>query len=59
MAIMTRIVKEVLEVFWNSNDWIKRLHCSYDINEKERYICRFLQDNTIISVNSGYGGNDF
>ncbi|MEG0542668.1 MAG: phosphoenolpyruvate carboxykinase (GTP), partial [Angelakisella sp.] len=28
-----------------------------EINEEERYICQFPEDNTIWSVNSGYGGN--
>ncbi len=57
MAIMTRVDKEVLEVLGDNNDWVRGLHCSCDIDEKQRYICHFPQDNTIISVNSGYGGN--
>ncbi len=57
MAIMTRVGKEVLEVLGNNNDWVRGLHCSCNINEEQRYICHFPQDNTIISVNSGYGGN--
>lgn len=57
MAIMTRVGKEVLEVMGNNNDWVRGLHCSCNINEEQRYICHFPQDNTIISVNSGYGGN--
>lgn len=57
MAIMTRVGKEVLEVMGNNNDWVRGLHCSCNINEQQRYICHFPQDNTIISVNSGYGGN--
>ena len=28
-----------------------------DIDPEKRYICQFPQDNTIISVNSAYGGN--
>ena len=57
MAIMTRIGKDVLEALGDSADWVRGLHCKCDIDEEKRYICHFPQDNTIISVNSGYGGN--
>ena len=57
MAIMTRVGKDVLEALGDSNDWVRGLHCKCDIDEEKRYICQFPQDNTIISVNSGYGGN--
>ena len=57
MAIMTRVGKAVLDVLGDSNDWVRGLHCKCDIDEEKRYICQFPQDNTIISVNSGYGGN--
>ncbi|MBP3436239.1 MAG: phosphoenolpyruvate carboxykinase (GTP) [Clostridia bacterium] len=57
MAIMTRMGKQVYEALGDSNDWIRGLHCKCDIDEEKRYICHFPQDNTIISVNSGYGGN--
>ena len=57
MAIMTRIGKAVLEVLGDSEDWIKGLHARCDIDDQKRYICHFPEDNYIISVNSGYGGN--
>ncbi len=58
MAIMTRVGKAVLDAFGDeSNDWVRGLHCKCQIDEENRYICHFPQDNTIISVNSGYGGN--
>ena len=57
MAIMTRVGKKVLEVLGDSNDWVRGLHCKCDIDQEKRWICHFPQDNTIISVNSGYGGN--
>ncbi|MDR3344363.1 MAG: phosphoenolpyruvate carboxykinase (GTP) [Oscillospiraceae bacterium] len=57
MAIMTRIGQKVLDVLGDSNDWVRGLHCRCSIDEEERYICQFPHDNTIISVNSGYGGN--
>ena len=57
MAIMTRVGKAVMDVLGDSEDWVKGLHCKCEIDEEKRYICQFPQDNTIISVNSGYGGN--
>ena len=57
MCIMTRVGLNVLEALGDSNDWVRGLHCRCDIDEEKRYICHFPQDNTIISVNSGYGGN--
>ena len=57
MAIMTRVGLNVLEALGDSDDWVRGLHCRCDIDEEKRYICHFPQDNTIISVNSGYGGN--
>ena len=57
MAIMTRVGTKVLEALGDSDDWVRGLHCKCDIDEEKRYICQFPQDNTIISVNSGYGGN--
>ena len=57
MCIMTRVSTKVFDVLGDSNDWVRGLHCKCEINEEKRYICQFPEDNTIISVNSGYGGN--
>ena len=58
MCIMTRVGKDVMDAFGDdNNDWVRGLHCRCDIDEEKRYICQFPQDNTIISVYSGYGGN--
>lgn len=57
MRIMTRVSPEVLEVLGDSNDWVRGLHCKCDVDSENRYICQFPEDNTIISVNSAYGGN--
>ena len=58
MSIMTRVGKAVLDSFGDTNnDWVRGLHCKCNVEEKDRYICQFPQDNTIISVNSAYGGN--
>ncbi|HIU35844.1 MAG TPA: phosphoenolpyruvate carboxykinase (GTP) [Candidatus Fimenecus excrementigallinarum] len=57
MCIMTRVGKKVLDVLGDSNDWVRGLHCKCQIDAENRWICQFPEDNTIISVNSGYGGN--
>ena len=57
MAIMTRVGNRVLEVLGDSNDWVRGLHAKCDVDPENRYICQFPEDNTIISVNSAYGGN--
>jgi len=57
MAIMTRIGQAVFDALGDSNDWVRGLHCKCEIDEEKRFICHFPQDHTIISVNSGYGGN--
>ena len=57
MAIMTRVGKEVLEVLGDINDWVRGLHAKCNVDPENRYICHFPEDNTIISVNSAYGGN--
>ena len=57
MSIMTRTGKAVMDALGDSNDWVRGLHCKCDVDEEKRYICQFPQDNTIISVNSAYGGN--
>ena len=56
MAIMTRIGDKVLAEI-KGDDFIKCLHSKKDVNPDERYIVHFPQDNTIMSVNSAYGGN--
>ena len=57
MAIMTRMGREVYEALGDSPDFVKGLHSKADLDPERRYIVHFPQDNTIWSVNSGYGGN--
>ncbi|MBQ9716866.1 MAG: phosphoenolpyruvate carboxykinase (GTP) [Clostridia bacterium] len=57
MLIMTRVGTNVLEALGDSDDYIKGLHAKADLDEENRYIVHFPEDNTIWSVNSGYGGN--
>ena len=57
MSIMTRVNAKVLDVLGDSNDWVRGLHCKCNVDPENRWICQFPEDNTIISVNSAYGGN--
>ena len=57
MLIMTRVGEDVMEALGDSPDFVKGLHAVADCDESKRYITHFPQDNTIMSVNSGYGGN--
>ncbi|MBQ7348540.1 MAG: phosphoenolpyruvate carboxykinase (GTP), partial [Clostridia bacterium] len=56
MAIMTRVGKKVLDVL-GDGDFIKGLHSYAELSEEKRYIMHFPEDNTIMSINSNYGGN--
>ena len=57
MEIMTRMGKAALDQLGDSSDFVKGLHCSLDVDEEQRYIVQFPEDNTIWSLNSNYGGN--
>ncbi len=57
MLIMTRAGANVAKAMGDGEGFIKGLHARKDIDEENRYICHFPEDNTIWSVNSGYGGN--
>ncbi len=57
MAIMTRMGKAALDQLGESSDFVKGLHCSLDVDEENRYIVQFPEDNAIWSLNSNYGGN--
>ena len=57
MRIMTRVGMDVLEALGDSNDFVRGTHAKCDVDPEQRYITQFPEDNTIISVNSAYGGN--
>ena len=57
MAIMTRVGTDVYDALGDSGDFIKGLHSKAELDAEKRYIVHFPEDNTIMSVNSGYGGN--
>ena len=57
MLIMTRAGKACLDQLGDSPEFIKGLHSKATLDEENRYIVHFPEENTIWSVNSGYGGN--
>ncbi|MFV0399466.1 MAG: phosphoenolpyruvate carboxykinase (GTP) [Oscillospiraceae bacterium] len=58
MDIMTRMGEDAwTQLGDTSNDFVRGLHSKADIDEENRYICHVPEDNTIWSINSGYGGN--
>ena len=59
MRIMTRMGEVALQRLGADPkaEWNRGIHSLLDVNPARRLICHFPQDNTIISVGSGYGGN--
>jgi len=59
MRIMTRMGKVALERLGESAqaEWNRGVHSLLDVSPERRFIAHFPQDNAIISVGSGYGGN--
>ncbi len=57
MQIMTRVGLHVLDSLKEDDDIVKCFHASCNLDIDKRWITHFPQDNTIISVNSAYGGN--
>ena len=57
MMIMTRVGKMCLDQLGENGDFVKGFHAKCNVDPEKRYIMHFPEDNTIISVNSAYGGN--
>ncbi len=59
MRIMTRMGEIATKRLGNDlkAEWNRGVHSLLDLNPERRWICHFPQDNAIISVGSGYGGN--
>src|SRR5438477_4246249 len=59
MRIMTRMGEIAVKRLGHDPkaEWNRGVHSLLDVNPERRFICHFPQDNAIISVGSGYGGN--
>jgi phosphoenolpyruvate carboxykinase (GTP) len=59
MRVMTRMGGIAVKRLGNNpkGEWNRGVHSLLDVNPERRLICHFPQDNAIISVGSGYGGN--
>ena len=59
MRIMTRMGAIAVKRLGDDpkGEWNRGVHSLLDVNPERRWICHFPQDNAIISVGSGYGGN--
>ncbi len=57
MLIMTRVGNDVLDALGNDGQFTRGLHGKAELDDKNRLILHFPEDNTIWSVGSGYGGN--
>ena len=58
MDIMSRIGSDALKQLGEtSNDFVRGLHSKATVDEENRYIVQFPEENTIWSINSAYGGN--
>ncbi len=57
MRIMSRMGLDAWAQLGESDDFNRGTHSTLDCNPDRRFIVHFPQDNTIISVGSGYGGN--
>lgn len=57
MMIMTRVSPKIYDKLGGTDNFVKCIHAKVNIDLENRYICHFPEDNTIYSINSGYGGN--
>ncbi len=57
MRIMSRAGRVALEHLGASADFNRGVHSTLDCNPERRIIAHFPQENRVVSVGSGYGGN--
>ena len=57
MYIMTRAGKKILDRVGSSGNFVKGLHSVGDLDPNRRYIMHFPQEDLVMSIGSGYGGN--
>lgn len=57
MYIMTRVGRKTLERIGTSDRFVKGLHSIGELDPNKRYIMHFPQEDLVMSIGSGYGGN--
>ena len=57
MYIMTRVGTKVLDIINSAGNFVKGLHSIGDLDPQRRFIMHFPQDDLVMSIGSGYGGN--
>lgn len=57
MYIMTRVGNETIKRIGASEQFVKGLHSIGELDPKKRFIMHFPQENLVMSIGSGYGGN--
>jgi phosphoenolpyruvate carboxykinase (GTP) len=57
MYIMTRVGNETLKRIGNSEIFVKGLHSIGELDPNKRFIMHFPQEDLVMSIGSGYGGN--
>ncbi len=57
MCIMTRVGEDAIRLIRGNGGFIKGIHTLGELDKQKKYIVHFPEEDTVISVNSGYGGN--
>ncbi len=57
MHIMTRAGRETLRRIGDSDKFVKGLHSIGELDPNKRFIMHFPQEDLVMSIGSGYGGN--
>lgn len=57
MYIMTRAGEKTLKRIGDSDNFVRGLHSVGDLDPNRRFIMHFPQENLVMSIGSGYGGN--
>jgi phosphoenolpyruvate carboxykinase (GTP) len=57
MCIMTRVGDATLRRIGSSEKFVKGLHSIGELDPQKRFIMHFPQDDLVMSIGSGYGGN--
>ncbi len=57
MYIMTRVGNETIKRIGTSGQFVKGLHSIGELDPQKRFIMHFPQENLVMSIGSGYGGN--